>query len=200
MPHRGPKAKLSRALSLALTPKAARVMERRPFSPGQHGQNRRRNASVYKTQLVEKQRLKFTYNISEAQLEKAYEKATRKHGSTGEILMSLLETRLDAAVFRMGFARTIFAARQYVAHGHFEVNGVRCFTPSIQLRVGDEIKLREKSHNHVQIIESLDNKATAPEYFEVDAGKKLGKYVAAPLREQIPVNLNEQLVVEYYSR
>jgi len=200
MPHRGPKAKLSRSLNLALTPKAARVMERRPFPPGQHGQGRRRSSSVYKTQLVEKQRLKFTFNISESQLKKTYDRASRMTGSTGDHLMELLDTRLDAAVFRMGFARTIFAARQYVAHGHFEVNGVRCFTPSIQLRVGDEIKVREKSQNHVQITEALDNAPACPEYYEVDKTKKLGKLISKPMREQIPVNITEQLVVEFYSR
>jgi small subunit ribosomal protein S4 len=200
MPHRGPKAKLSRSLNLALTPKAARVMERRPFPPGQHGQGRKKSASVYKQQLVEKQRLKFTFNVSEKQLKKAYAKAARAQGSTGDKLLELLETRLDAAVFRMGFAKTIFAARQYVAHGHFEVNGVRCFTPSIQLRVGDEIAVRAKSQNHLQIVEALGEAAPAPEYFEVNADKKSGKVLAKPLREQIPVNLNEQLIVEYYSR
>ena len=200
MPYRGPKGKLSRALNLAFTPKAARIMERRNSAPGQHGAGRKRSASVYKQQLVEKQRLKFSYNVSEAQLRKAYKKAAHLQGSTGDKLLSILETRLDAAVLRMGFAKTIFAARQYVAHGHFEVNGVRCFTPSIQLKPNDEITLREKSANHLQVKESIENAPDVPEYLSVDKNKVSGKLVAAPLREQIPVHINEQLVVEFYSR
>lgn len=200
MPYRGPKAKLSRALNSALTKKSEIVMERRPFPPGQHGQGRKKSASVYKTQLVEKQRLKFTYNMSESQLKKAYTKAAKAKGATGDMLMEILDTRLDAAVLRMGFASTIFAARQYVAHGHFEVNGVRSFTPSIQLKVGDEIVVREKSQNHAQIIEALANSGDAPEYYEVDKTKKKGKLIATPLRAQIPCNINIQLVVEFYSK
>jgi small subunit ribosomal protein S4 len=175
-------------------------MERRPSPPGDHGQGRRRSASVYKTQLLEKQRLKHTYNVSEGQLKKAYKKAAASDGSTGDNLVNLLETRLDAAVYRMGFAKTIFAARQYVAHGHFSVNGTRCFTPSIQLRVGDEVVVREKSKNHVQMVEALSSSPACPEYYAVEKAKLSGKLVAAPLRDQIPLHLNIQLIVEYYSR
>jgi small subunit ribosomal protein S4 len=114
--------------------------------------------------------------------------------------MVLLETRLDALVFRMGFARTIFAARQYVAHGHFSVNGVRSFSPSRLVKVGDVIAVRERSKNHVQIKEALENAPALPEYVSVDKDKMEGKLVATPLRAQIPVQLQEQLVVEYYSR
>lgn len=197
---RGPKGKIARGLGLATTTKTAKVLDRRNFPPGQHGQGRRKSPSVYKSQLVEKQRLRFTYNISEGDMRKAYAWANNQHGSTGDALMGHLESRLDATVFRLGFARTIFAARQYVAHGHFEVNGVRCHTPSIQLRPGDVISLRQKSHNHVQIVEALENAPDAPPYLELDKGKKLGKLISTPLRDQIPVQLNEQLVVEYYSR
>lgn len=114
--------------------------------------------------------------------------------------MILLETRLDALVFRMGFARTIFAARQYVAHGHFAVNNVRSFSPSRIVKAGDVISVRDRSKNHVQIKEALDSAPEAPQYLSVDKTKMEGTLVSNPLREQIPVKLAEQLVVEYYSR
>lgn len=197
---RGPKAKVARSLGLATTQKTQKVLDRRNFPPGQHGLNRKKSASVYKQQLVEKQRLRFTYNISEAQMEKTFNDANRRNGSAGDNLMILLETRLDALVFRMGFARTIFAARQYVAHGHFAVNGVRSFSPSRLIKAGDVISVRERSKNHVQINEALGNAPEAPEYVSVDKKKLEGSLVALPIREQIPVKLEEQLVVEYYSR
>ena len=180
---RGPKGKVARSLGIAVSQKTQKALDRRNFAPGQHGQNRKKSASVYKQQLVEKQRLRFTYNISEAQLAKAYKEANRREGSAGDNLMILLETRLDALVYRMGFARTIFAARQYVTHGHFTV-----------------IAIREQSKEHVQIKEAAANAPAAPEYLEVDTNKIEGKLVKLPLREQIPVKLEEQLVVEYYSR
>ena len=114
--------------------------------------------------------------------------------------MQFLETRLDALVYRLGFARTIFAARQYVAHGHFEVNGRRAFTPSIQIRQNDVISVREKSKNHVQIVEAIGSAPEVPPYLEVNKAKLEGRLVTVPLKEQIPVKLNEQLVVEFYSR
>lgn len=200
MAFRGPKAKVARSLGLATTQKTQKVLDRRNFPPGQHGQNRKKSASVYKQQLVEKQRLRFTYNISEAQLEKAFHEANRRSGSAGDNLMVLLETRLDALVFRMGFARTIFAARQYVAHGHFAVNGVRSYAPSRMIKAGDVISVRERSKNHSQIKDAIENAPDVPEYLSVDKTKMEGTLVAMPLRDQVPVKLEEQLVIEYYSR
>lgn len=200
MPFRGPKAKVARSLGLAITSKTQKVLDRRNFPPGQHGLNRKKSASVYKQQLVEKQRLKFTYNISEAQLEKSFEEANRRTGSSGHNLLQILETRIDALVYRLGFARTIFAARQYVAHGHFQVNGKRCFTPSRAIKVGDVVAVRDRSKTHAQINEALGSAPEAPVYLQLDKSKFEGRLASAPLREQIPVNLNEQLVVEYYSR
>ncbi len=200
MAFRGPKAKVARSLGLAISQKTQKVLDRRNFPPGQHGQARKKSASVYKQQLVEKQRLRFTYNISESQLSKAFTEATRRNGSAGENLMIILETRLDAVVYRMGFARTIFAARQYVAHGHFTVNGVRSFSPSRALKAGDVIAIREASKSHKQILEALENAPEVPEYLSFDKSKMEGSLVALPLRDQIPVKLEEQLVIEYYSR
>ena len=197
---RGPKSKVARALSLATTHKTQKSLDRRNFPPGQHGAGRRRSPSVYKQQLVEKQRLRFTYNISEAQMRKTYNEANRREGSAGDNLMILLETRLDAIVFRMGFARTIFAARQYVAHGHFSVNGVRSYTPSRMVKAGDIIAVRERSKNHAQLMDAIETAPEAPEYLLIDKKKMEGTLIALPLREQVPVKLEEQLVVEYYSR
>lgn len=198
----GPKVKIARALNLALTPKAARVMERRSFPPGQHGLARKKSPSTYKTQLLEKQRLKATYDVSEKQMRHYFELASRSQESTGTVLLSLLESRADSAIFRMGFARTMYAARQYVAHGHFSVNGRRIHTPSQRLRVGDVIAVNEKSKTHPQIVEALTQSGgvQVPEYYEINKVKMEGKLMAKPLRDQIPVKLDEQHVVEYYSK
>ena len=141
----GPKVKKSRALGVALTPKAQKYMKNRPYPPGQHGQRRRRRPSDYGVQLLEKQRLRFQYNVSESQLRKAYKQATRMPGSTGDNLVQLLETRMDCLVLRAGLAPTIYAARQYVTHGHFRLNGKKATIPSQRLKVGDVITVREKS-------------------------------------------------------
>lgn len=199
MPINGPKVKVSRALNMALTPKAARVMEKRPFGPGQHGMARKRSASVYKQQLVEKQRLKFSFNVSEKQMRKAFDVASRAAGSTGEVLLQTLDHRLDSMVVRMGFAKTAYAARQYCAHGHFMVNGVRAWTGSRALKVGDVVSVRESSKGHPQIKEALETGAPAA-YVETDKNKMESKFIRIPNRDEIPVPVNEQLVVEFYSR
>jgi small subunit ribosomal protein S4 len=200
MPVRGPKVKVSRALNLPLTEKAARIMSKRSFGPGQHGQGRKRGPSVYKTQLVEKQRLKEIYNVSEKQLKKAFVRANATKGATGGALLQQLETRLDALVLRSGFAKTAYAARQYVAHGHFMVNGVRCFNGSMKIRVNDTISIREKSKAHPQIVESVSSSPEAPAYLEVNKSKIESKLVVIPERDQIPVQVTEQLIVEFYSK
>jgi ribosomal protein S4, bacterial/organelle type len=196
---RGPKGKVARSLGVAVSQKTQKALDRRNFAPGQHGQNRKKSASVYKQQLVEKQRLRFTYNISEAQLAKAYKEANRREGSAGDNLMILLETRLDALVYRMGFARTIFAARQYVAHGHFAVNGVRSFSPAASSRPAMSSACANVPRTRADQ-GAFANAPEAPEYLTVDKTKMEGTLVKLPLREQIPVKLEEQLVVEYYSR
>lgn len=198
----GAKVKISRALNLAITPKAARIMERRSFTPGQHGLARKKSPSTYKLQLLEKQRLKAVYNVSEKQMQHYYERASHAHESTGTAMLAFLDTRADAAIYRMGFARTIYAARQYIAHGHFSINGKRILTPSHPLKVGDVISVNEKSKNHPQIVEALTHSGGVqiPEYYEINKVKMEGKLIAKPLREQIPVKLVEQHIVEYYSK
>jgi len=196
------KVKISRALGLALTPKAARIMERRSFTPGQHGLARKKTPSTYKMQLMEKQRLKAMYNVPETQLRRYYQRATQSHESTGSALLGLLEMRADSAIFRMGFARTMYAARQYIAHGHFNINGRRILTPSHALKVGDVIAVNEKSKGHPQMIEALTHSGSVvvPEYYEINKVKMEGRLIAKPIREQIPVKLVEQHIVEYYSK
>ena len=195
----GPKVKQSRALGVALTPKAEKYMKKRPYGPGQHGQRRRRRPSDYGVQLLEKQRLRYQHNVSEKQLHRAYEQATRKSGPTGEILIQLLETRLDALVLRAGLAPTIFAARQFVTHGHVQVNGKKANIPSMRLRPGDVITLRERSKKLVMFQEGRVP-VNVPSYLSFDEASLTAKLLSAPGRDEIPVICNEQLVVEYYSR
>src|SRR5690242_14706960 len=136
-----PKAKLSRALGIPLTPKCVKYFERRPFPPGVHGRSRRK-PSDYQVRLLEKQRLRHQYNISEAQMRRAYDDAHRGEGKTGENLVSLLERRLDAVVHRAGFTRTIYQARQLVAHGHFQVDGKKVDRPGYRLKPGQVVTVK----------------------------------------------------------
>src|SRR5918997_2904522 len=165
--RRGPKVKLARQLGIAITPKAARVMERRPNPPGQHGASPRRKVSGYKKQLVEKQRLRAQYNVSERQMQNAFAEAIRQPGNTGIRLLQLLELRLDAAVLRAGFVRTIYAARQAVTHGHVTVNGRRVDRPSRRLKPGDVVALSERSKDLAAFTGPLEV-ARPPAYLELD--------------------------------
>jgi small subunit ribosomal protein S4 len=195
----GAKVKKSRALGVALTPKAQKYMKNRPFPPGQHGQRRRRRPSDYGVQLLEKQRLRFQYNISEKQLARAYETASRMAGSTGDNLMQVLESRLDALVLRAGFAPTIYAARQYVTHGHFMLNGKKASIPSMRLKPGDVITVRERSKKSVIFGDLLARGPVSP-YMTFDEANLSARYDYLPPREEIPVLCAEHLVVEFYSR
>lgn len=199
MKLRGPKVKIARQLGIALTPKAARVMERRQNPPGQHGATPRRKVSQYKKQLIEKQRLRAQYNVSERQLRNAFAQAVRLGGNTGTRLIQLLEMRLDAVVLRAGFAPTIFAARQAVSHGHILVNGRRSNRPSHRLRPGDEISLAARSRDLVRFIVPLEN-ARPPAYLQLDREARRARVAEMPEREQIPVQCEASLIVEFYSR
>lgn len=195
----GPKVKKSRALGVALTPKAQKYMRNRPYAPGQHGQNRRRRRSDYGTQLLEKQRLRFQYNVSEKYLQGAYTKVTKRKGPTGDLLLQFLESRLDAVVLRAGLAPTIFAARQFVTHGHFRVNGRKASIPSMQLKPGDLITIRERSKAMAMFNDLRIEIPPAP-YINLEDGGMAARYAYTPPREEIPIVCDEQLVVEYYSR
>ncbi|MCC6457484.1 MAG: 30S ribosomal protein S4 [Caldilineaceae bacterium] len=197
----GPKVKISRQLGVPLTPKAARVMEKKPHPPGEHGRapNFRRKLSDYKRQLVEKQKLRAQYNIHEQQLRNYFDKAQHKKGNTGDNLVQMLEMRLDALVLRGGLARTIYAARQLVTHGHMLVNGQRVDVPGYTAKVGDVISVRPKSQQLPAIQEAMAEAQPVP-YLSLDRNAASVTVLAVPSREIIPVICDVPLVIEYYSR
>ena len=169
MSYHGPKVKLARRFGVAWTPKAARILERRPNPPGEHGSDRHFSRdSIYKKQLIQKQLLRSQYNIREGQMRRYYQQALGARGNTGERLLQLLETRLDALVLRAGFAQTIYAARQYVSHGHVLVNGMKVNFPSYAINPGDEIQIKEKkpaiaaNSNHPTTFRAADLLAALP--------------------------------------
>jgi small subunit ribosomal protein S4 len=177
------------------------AFERRPTPPGQHGV-RRRKMSDYGIQLREKQKVRRIYSVLERQFQRYFETATSRPGVTGENLLRLLETRLDNVVFRLGFASSRAQARQLVAHGHFSVNGRATNIPSFQARPGDRIEVREGSRKAEPFKLAKENlrNAQVPEWLKVDADTLTGTVTDLPRRDQMPQELNEHLVVEYYSR
>jgi small subunit ribosomal protein S4 len=176
-------------------------LERRGTPPGQHG-IRRRKMSNYGLQLREKQRVRRMYMVNERPFKRLYDTAASRPGVTGENLLRLLETRLDNVVYRMGFANSRPLARQLVAHGHLEVNGVRTNIPSYRVREGDKIEVRAKSRKteYFKQLKDAITGAPKPDWVDVDGDKLVGTVTALPTRDQMPPEVNEQLVVEYYSR
>ena len=204
--YRGPVGRLCRreGVHLYLTSKCYTKkcpLERRGTPPGQHG-IRRRKRSNYGTQLREKQNVRRISGVNERPFKRYYDTAASRPGVTGENLLRLLETRLDNVVFRMGFASSRPQARQLVSHGHFEVNGVRTNIPSFRVREGDKIEVRTKSRKteYFKQVKDAMGGAPKPDWVDVDADKLVGTVSAMPTRDQMPLELNEQLVVEYYSR
>ncbi|MEV0395732.1 30S ribosomal protein S4 [Polymorphospora rubra] len=198
-----PKVRLSRALGIPLTRKCTKYFERRPYPPGVHGRSRRKT-SDYQVRLLEKQRLRHQYNISETQLRRAFDEAARSTGKTGEQLVNLLERRLDAVVHRAGLARTIYQARQLVAHGHFTVDGVKVDRPSYRLRPDQVVTVRERSRTKppFQVAAAggyAPDGPTAP-YLSVSLSDLTATLLREPARREVPVICDEQLVVEFYSR
>ena len=174
--------------------------ERKNFPPGQHGLARKRKKlSEYGVQLKEKQKVRYTYGLLERQFRNLYEKASRMSGQKGENLILLLESRLDNIVYRLGFAPTRAAARQLVSHSHITLNGKVCNIPSAIVKPGDAVAVRERSKSLEVITASV---ASAPKYswLEFDQNTLTGKYLNVPVREEIPENINEQLIVELYSK
>ena len=198
MNNPGPKVRLSRALGVPLTPKAVKYFEARPYPPGGHGRARKRETD-YKLRLREKQRLRAQYNISERQLQNAFTEATRQSGNTGVNLVRLLEMRLDAVILRSGFARTIYAARQAVVHGHVLVNGRKVDRPSRRLQPGDAVALAARSRDLTAFTVPLEN-ARPPAYLDLDKERRAVRVRELPERDQIPVQAELSLIVEYYSR
>ena len=175
--------------------------ERRPTPPGQHGV-RRRKMGEYGIQLREKQKVRRVYGVLERQFRNYYREAESHTGVTGEALLQRLETRLDNVVFRLGFGASRPMARQLVAHGHFTVNGTVTDIPSYQVKPGDRIEVREsrRSREAFKVIKETLRSHQAPEWLSLDAAKLAGSLVSIPRRDQMPLDLSEQLVVEYYSR
>ena len=199
----GSKFKINRRLGVNLWGRAKSPLNRRDYGPGQHGQ-RRKKPSDYGTQLMAKQKLKGYYgNIGERQFRRLFTEAARRKGDTSENLIALLERRLDAVVYRMKFAMTPFAARQYVNHGHILVNGKRVNIASYSVKDNDTIEVREKAKQMSVIIEaSGSTERDIPDYLEVDLTKLKGRFVRAPKLSDVPypVTMEPNLVVEFYSR
>ncbi len=196
----GPKSKIARKFQEPIFG-ADKVLERKNYAPGQHGQNKRRNKlSEYGVQLKEKQKAKYTYGILERQFRKIFAQASRKQGITGENLLKLLESRLDNVVFRLGIAPTRSAARQLVGHRHIVVNGQVVNIPSFQLRPGDIVEVREKSKSLEVITTSVEGRSNQYNWLEWDGKSMSGKFLSYPERENIPETIKEQLIVELYSK
>ncbi|SKB78651.1 SSU ribosomal protein S4P [Salegentibacter holothuriorum] len=198
--YTGPKTKIARKFGEAIFGDD-KSFEKRNYPPGQHGNNRRRGKkSEYAIQLMEKQKAKYTYGILERQFSNMFKKATRAQGITGEVLLQLCESRLDNVVFRMGIAPTRSAARQFVSHRHITVNGELVNIPSYQLKAGDVVGVREKSKSLQAIQDSLANSSNVYEWITWNNETKQGTFVSVPGRIQIPENINEQFIVELYSK
>lgn len=200
--YTGPKTKKSRSFGESIYG-YDKAFEKRKYPPGQHGNTRRRRQkSDYALQLQEKQKAKYTYGVLERQFRNLFEVANRKSGVTGEILLQMLEARLDNVVFRMGIAPTRRAARQLVTHRHITVNGIVTNIPSCQLRAGDVVGIRGKSRGMEVINDSIGSKSDVRKYqwLEFNADKKEGVFLEMPERDAIPERINEQLIVELYSK
>lgn len=175
-------------------------LARKPYGPGQHGAKRRRRPSGYGVQLIEKQKVRFMYGLSEKQFKKTFEKAGKMHGVHGEDFLKLLESRLDNLVYRLGLARTRRGARQLVNHGHILVNDKKVDIPSYSVKPGDSISLRETSKDNVSVLDALSAVTNRVEYVSFDAKSMSGKYLRLPERNELNPEINEALVVEFYSR
>jgi small subunit ribosomal protein S4 len=202
----GPKGKIVRRFGQNIygNPKFDKLLEKRNYPPGQHGNSRsfRKRKSDYGLHLLEKQKLRYTYNLLERQFRNYFEKADTMKGVTGTNLLQLLERRLDTVVLRMGFARTIMQARQFVNHGHFMVNDRKVNIPSYLLRPGDVVAVRERSRSMNAIQEAMEARQDASQFtwLDIDTKSMQGTYTEVPTREQIPVDIDERLIVEFYSK
>ncbi|MCH7524862.1 MAG: 30S ribosomal protein S4 [Bacteroidetes bacterium] len=198
--YTGPKTKIARKFGEAIFGED-KSFEKRNYPPGQHGNTRRRGKkSEYAIQLMEKQKAKYTYGILERQFRNMFKKATAASGLTGEVLLQLCESRLDNVVYRMGISPSRSGARQLVSHRHITVNGKLVNIPSYSLKAGDVVAVREKSKSLETIERSLSNSSHVYEWITWNNDTKEGTYVSIPARIQIPENINEQFIVELYSK
>ena len=199
MRYTGPAYKKSRRVGIS-TLETGKDIVKKPYGPGQHGNARKGKLSNYGIQLVEKQKIRFTYGISEKQLKKTFEKAGKLKGIHGENMLKLLESRLDNIVYRMGIASTRRAARQFVNHGHIDVNGKKVDIPSYLVKPGDVVSVRENSKDHKAMKQTLENINRNVEYVSFDKNKLEGTYIRYPERSELSNDINESLVVEFYNK
>jgi small subunit ribosomal protein S4 len=198
--YTGPKVRISRRFNEPVMGEN-KALQKKNYAPGMHGKTKKRKVSEYATQLAEKQKAKYIYGLLERQFAKMFDKASRKKGVTGEVLLQLLEARLDNTVYRLGIAPTRRAARQLVIHKHITVNGEIVNIPSFSLKSGDEIGVRERSKSLETISNSLSvQSAKKYAWLEWNNSEMIGKLLHIPLRSDIPENINEQLIVELYSK
>ena len=178
------------------------AIERRAYPPGEHGKGRRIKETNYGQQLREKQKARRIYGIMERQFRHFFAKSTESRGVTGEVLLQMLERRMDNVVYRMGFAPSHHAARQLVRHGHFQVNGRKVNIPSYQVAAGDQVTVREKSRKLAIVLSTLESRKgqDVPEWLSVDADTLTGRVLSIPTRGSIATPINEQLIVEFYSK
>ncbi|UBU18885.1 30S ribosomal protein S4 [Nonomuraea gerenzanensis] len=204
MRYTGPKVRLSRRAGVPLTRKAVRYFEQRPYPPGEHGRKtNRRNAGDYGLRLMEKQKLRWYYDVSERQLRRYWDLAVRKSGASGAELVTILESRLASLVLRSGLAPSIYAARQYISHGHIAVDGRKVDIPSYLVKPGQVISVRERSRQmqpFVAAAEGVYADDRPAGYLSVELQELRFTLVSRPQREQIAIPVDEQLVVEFYSR
>ena len=197
--YTGPANKKSRRVGFS-TLENGKDLAKRPYKPGQHGQDRKAKASNYSIQLNEKQKVKFTYGLNEKQFRLLFNKAGKMQGIHGENFLRLLESRLDNIVYRMGLYRTRRGARQIVNHGHILVNGKKVDIPSYMVKPGDVISVKESSKDHKAIKEALEAINNTVEFVTFDKNKLEGTYVRLPERSELSSDINEALIVEFYSR
>ena len=197
--YTGPNNKKARRVSFSIL-ENGKDIAKRPYGPGQHGSDRKRKPSNYSVQLTEKQKARFMYGISEKQFKKLVNESGKMKGVHGENLLILLESRLDNIVYRIGFATTRRGARQLVNHGHILVNGKKVDIPSYRVKVGDVITLKETSMNHPAVVASLESISKRVDFISYDANKKEAVYVRYPERSELNADINEALIVEFYSR
>ena len=203
--YHGPKARVQRRFGEVLIPrvKYQKILEKRGYPPGDHGkekQYRSGRRSDYGMQLNEKQKLSFIYNIRESQMRRYFMRARRQSGNTGANLLALLERRLDNLVYRAGFAATIWAARQLVKHGHIQVNGQRVDLPSYVVNPGQVISVKETMRKNPHVLEAMEGTAYNLDYLAVEKNSFSATFLRVPERQEIPVPIQEQLIVEFYTR
>ncbi len=198
--YRGPKAKIARRFNDPIFG-PSKALQKKSYPPGQHGRSRKRKQSEYAIQLAAKQKAKYTYGVLERQFANLFEKASRAQGITGEVLLQLLESRLDNVVYRLGVSPTRRGARQLVTHKHITVNGHIVNVPSFNVKPGDIVSVREKSKSLEMITDSIaSHDPRKYKWLEWDNSQMSGKLTNAPARDEIPENLQEQLIVELYSK